>query len=51
MEHNPEKGNIEDLYYGYRTDINNKIQNDSPKFNLFDAISDISVASESTIHQ
>jgi len=31
--------------------INNKIQNDSPKFNIVGAISDISVASDFTTHQ
>ena len=48
---NPSKGNIDDLYFGYRTEIKNKIQNDSPKSSLIDAISDISVASEFTTHQ
>ena len=41
----------DDLYFGYRTEIKNKIQNDSSKFSLIDAISDISVASEFTTHQ
>ena len=41
----------DDLYFGYRTEIKNKIQNDSPKFRLIDAISDISVASDFTAHQ
>jgi hypothetical protein len=31
--------------------INNKIQNDSPKFNIVGAISDISVTSNFTTHQ
>jgi hypothetical protein len=39
------------LYFGYRTKIKNKIQNDSPKFSLIDAIFDISVASDFTTHQ
>jgi len=41
----------DDLYFGYRTEIKNKIQNDSSKFSLIDTISDISVASEFTTHQ
>ena len=45
------KGNIDDLYFGCRTEIKNKIQNDPPEFNLIDAISDISVASYfTTLH-
>jgi hypothetical protein len=47
----PEKGNIDDLYSGYRIEINNKIQAKSPKFSLIDAISDISAASDFTTHQ
>jgi len=39
------------FYFGYRTEIKNKIQNDSPKFSLIDAISDISIASDFTTHQ
>jgi len=49
MEHPPAFS--EDLYFGYRTEIKNKIQNDSPKFSLIDAISDISIASDFTTHQ
>jgi hypothetical protein len=30
---------------------NHKIQNDSPKFSIIDAITDISVASDFTTHQ
>jgi hypothetical protein len=48
---NPEKGNVDDLYFGSRTEIKNKIQNDSLKFSLIDAISEISVASDFTTHQ
>ena len=48
---NPEKANIDDLYFGYRTEIKNKIQNDSPKFSPIDAISDIYVASDFKTHQ
>ena len=48
---NPEKGNIDNLYFGYDTEIKNKIQNDSPKFSLIDAISDISIASDFATHQ
>jgi len=49
MKHTPALS--EDLYFGYRTEINNKIQNDSPKFSLIDAISGISVASDFTTHE
>jgi hypothetical protein len=43
MEHPPAFS--DDLYFGYRTEIKNKIQKDSPKFSLIVAICDISVAS------
>ena len=47
----PEKGNIDDFYFGYINEINNKIQNETTKFSLIDSISHISVASDVTTHQ
>ena len=49
MEHPP--AFRDDLYFGYRTGIKNKIKNDSPKFSLIVAIYDISVASGFTARQ
>ncbi len=34
-----------------QTKIQHKIQNDSPKFSIIDAITDISVTSDFTTHQ
>jgi len=39
------------LVISYLLKINKKIQNDSPKFNIVGAISDISIVSDYTTHQ